>query len=75
MIYLICRSSCGLISFSRFPLMIHSLLKTFYFCLEDDWEDEFDDEEEDDDEFYDWHGETGDFTKKYNAVTSNTQQV
>ena len=37
---------------------------------EDDW-----DEEDNDDDFYDWHGETGDFTKKYNAITSNTQQV
>ena len=35
------------------------------------WEEDFDDE----DDYYDWHGETGDFTKKYNAATANAQQV
>lgn len=34
------------------------------------WEEDFDDE----DDYYDWHGETGDFTKKYNAATANAQQ-
>ncbi|XP_033737507.1 serine/threonine-protein kinase RIO1-like [Pecten maximus] len=36
------------------------------------WEEE--EEEEDDDDNYDWDGMTGDFTKKYNAVTSHSQQ-
>lgn len=37
------------------------------------WEEE-DLEDEDEDDNYDWDGMTGDFTKKYNAVTSHSQQ-
>lgn len=37
--------------------------------------DSFDEEDDDDDPWYDWEGETGDFTKKYNAVTSNMAQA
>ncbi|XP_060083390.1 serine/threonine-protein kinase RIO1-like [Ylistrum balloti] len=36
------------------------------------WEEE--DEDDDDNDNYDWDGMTGDFTKKYNAVTSHSQQ-
>ena len=34
-----------------------------------------DDDDDDDDTWYDWEGETGDFTKKYNAAVSNRAQV
>nr|XP_022318912.1 serine/threonine-protein kinase RIO1-like [Crassostrea virginica] len=39
--------------------------------IEDDEEDY---EDEDDDDIYDWDGCTGNFTKKYNAATSNTSR-
>ena len=37
-------------------------------------DDDYDDDEEDDD-WFDWEGESGDFTKKYNAALSNRTQV
>lgn len=40
---------------------------------DEDWDDDFDDDDDDGD-LYDWYGETGDFTKKYNAAVSNSQQ-
>jgi len=40
--------------------------------IELDWED---DDEDDDDYDYDWGGVTGNFTKKYNAFASHSQQV
>ena len=40
--------------------------------IEDDEEDY---EDEDDDDIYDWDGCTGNFTKKYNAATSNSSRV
>ena len=44
--------------------------------VSDEWIDEDDyDEDEDDYDVYDWHRQTGDFTKKLNAVTSHAPQV
>ncbi|KAK3089613.1 hypothetical protein FSP39_005032 [Pinctada imbricata] len=40
----------------------------------EDWMDEDEDDDDDDYDRYDWHGQTGDFTKKLYAVTSNTPQ-
>ena len=37
-------------------------------------DDDYDDDEEDDD-WFDWEGESGDFTKKYNAALSNRTRV
>ncbi|XP_076072505.1 serine/threonine-protein kinase RIO1-like isoform X2 [Mytilus galloprovincialis] len=40
---------------------------------DEDWDD-YDDDDDDDSDLYDWYGETGDFTKKYNAAVLNSQQ-
>lgn len=46
------------------------LIEVDLFSVEDE-----DDEVDDEDTWYDWEGETGDFTKKYNAITSNRAQA
>lgn len=60
------------LAFFFFKLPICIILSSGDEDFEDEgWEEDFDDE----DDYYDWHGETGDFTKKYNAATANAQQV
>jgi hypothetical protein len=53
-----------------------NIICTILYSGDDDFEDEgWEEDFDDEDDYYDWHGETGDFTKKYNAATANAQQV
>ncbi|XP_052089176.1 serine/threonine-protein kinase RIO1-like isoform X2 [Mytilus californianus] len=52
----------------------NKITETDIVVKDEDWDDDFDDDDDDDGDLYDWYGETGDFTKKYNAAVSNSQQ-